>query len=49
MYALGVLRTLAFVIGVDMIRGALPPEQFRVAIAEARVAPEGAQNKSGAE
>lgn len=47
--ALGVRRTLAFVIGVDMIRGALPPEQFRVAIAKARIAPEGARNRSGAD
>ena len=47
--ALGVRRTPAFVIGVDMIRGALPPEQFRVAIAEARIAPEGARNRSGAD
>ena len=47
--ALGVRRTPAFVIGVDMIRGALPPEQFRAAIAEARTAPEGARNRSGAD
>ena len=37
------------VIGDDMIRGALPPEQFRAAIAEARIAPEGARNGSGAD
>ena len=33
--ALGVRGTPALVIGDDMIRGALPPDQFRVAIAEA--------------
>ena len=38
--ALGVRGTPAFVIGDGMIRGALPLEQFRAAIADARVAPE---------
>ena len=47
--ALGVRGTPALVIGDDMIRGALPPDQFRVAIAEARVASECARNKSGAD
>ena len=37
----GVRGTPAFVIGDGMIRGALPLEQFRAAIADARVAPEG--------
>ena len=32
-----------------MIRGALPLKQFRAAIADARVAPEGARNRSGAD
>ena len=45
--ALGVRGTPAFVIGDGMIRGALPLEQFRAAIADARVAPEGARNRSG--
>ena len=36
--ALGVRGTPAFVIGDGMIRGALPLEQFRAAIADARVA-----------
>ena len=36
--ALGVRGTPAFVIGDGMIRGALPVEQFRAAIADARVA-----------
>ena len=45
--ALGVRGTPAFVIGDDMIRGALPLEQFRAAIADAWVAPEGARNRSG--
>ena len=44
---LGVRGTSAFVIGDGMIRGALPQEQFRAAIAEARIAPEGARNRSG--
>ena len=47
--ALGVGGTPAFVTGVGMIRGALPLEQFRAAIADARVAPEGARNKSSAD
>ena len=47
--ALGVRGTPAFVIGDGMIRGALPQEQFRLAIAEARTAPEGARNRSGAD
>ena len=47
--ALGVRGTPAFVIGDRMIRGALPLEQFRAAIADARVAPEGARNRSGAD
>ena len=47
--ALGVRGTPAFVIGDDMIRGALPQQQFRAAIADARVAPEGARNRSGAD
>ena len=47
--ALGVGGTPAFVIGDGMIRGALPVEQFRAAIADARVAPEGARNRSGAD
>ena len=38
-----------FVIGDSMIRGALPLKQFRAAIADARVAPEGARNRSGAD
>ena len=46
--ALGVRGTPAFVIGDGMIRGALPLEQFRAAIADARVAPEVARNRSGA-
>ena len=46
---LGVRGTPAFVIGDGMIRGALPLEQFRAAIANARVAPEGGRNKSGAD
>ena len=46
---LGVRGTPAFVIGDGMIRGALPPELFRAAIAGARVAPEGARNRSGAD
>ena len=45
--ALGVRGTPAFVIGDDMIRGAPPLEQFRAAIADAWVAPEGARNRSG--
>ena len=45
--ALGVRGTPAFVIGDGMIRSALPLEQFRAAIADARVAPEGARNRSG--
>ena len=47
--ALGVQGTPAFVIGDGMIRGALPLEHFRAAIADARVAPEGARNRSGAD
>ena len=47
--ALGVRGTPAFVIGDGMIRGALPLKQFRAAIADARVAPEGARNRSGAD
>ena len=47
--ALGVGGTPAFVIGDGMIRGALTLEQFRAAIADARVAPEGARNRSGAD
>ena len=45
---LGVRGTPAFVIGDGMIRGALPLKQFRAAIADARVAPEGTRNRSGA-
>ena len=47
--ALGVRGTPAFVIGDGMIRGALPLEQFRAAIADERVAPEGTRNRSGAD
>ena len=47
--ALRVRGTPAFVIGDRMIRGALPLKQFRAAIADARVAPEGARNQSGAD
>ena len=47
--ALGVRGTPAFVIGDSMIWGALPLEQFRAAIADARVAPEGTRNRSGAD
>ena len=47
--ALGVRGTPAFAIGDGMIRGALPLEQFRAAIADARIAPEGARNRSGAD
>ena len=47
--ALGARGTPAFVIGDGMIRGALPLEQFRAAIANARVAPEGARIRSGAD
>ena len=43
--ALGVRGTPAFVIGDGMIRGALPLEQSRAAIADARIAPEGARNQ----
>ena len=46
---LGVRGTPAFVIGDGMIRGALPLEQFRAAIADTRIAPEGARNRSGAD
>ena len=46
--ALGVRGTAAFVIGDGMIRSALPQQQFRAAIADARVAPEGTRNRSGA-
>ena len=44
---LGVRGTPAFVIGDGMMRSALPQQQFRAAIADARVAPEGARNRSG--
>ena len=47
--ALGVGGTPPFVIGDGMIRRALPLEQFRAAIADARVAPEDRRNKSGAD
>ena len=47
--ALGVRGTPAFVIGDGMIQGALPLEQFRAAIADVRVAPDGARNRSGAD
>ena len=47
--ALRVRGTPAFVIGDSMIRGVLPPEQFRAAIADARIAPEGVRNRSGAD
>ena len=47
--ALGVRRAPVFVIGDDMIRGASPVEQFRAAIADARVASEGTRNRSGAD
>ena len=47
--ALGVRGTPAFVIGDGMIRGALPVEQFRAAIVNVRVAPEGARIRSGAD
>ena len=47
--ALSVRGTPAFVIGDGMIRGSLPLEQFRAAIADARVTPEGARNRSGAD
>ena len=47
--ALGVRGTPAFVIGDGMIRGALPLEQFRAAIADARVASEGGWNQRGAD
>ena len=47
--ALSARGTPAFVIGDGMIRGALPLEQFSAAIADARVAPEGARNRSGAD
>ena len=47
--ALGVRGTPAFVIGDGMIRGALPLEHFRAAIADARAAPEGTRNRSGAD
>ena len=43
--ALSVRGTPVLVIGDRMIRSALPLEQFRAAIADARVAPEGARNK----
>ena len=46
--ALVVRGTPAFVIGEGMIRGALPLEHFRAAIPDARAAPEGTRNKSGA-
>ena len=47
--ALGVRGTPAFVIGDGMVRGALPLEQFRAAIADARVASEGEWNQRGAD
>ena len=47
--ALGIRGTPAFVTGYGMIRGALPLEMFRAAVAHARVAPEGARNKSSAD
>ena len=47
--ALRVRGTPAFVIGDGMIRGALPLEQFRAAIADARVASEGEWNQRGAD
>ena len=47
--ALRVRGTPAFVIGDGMIRSALPRQQFRAAIGDARVAPEGARNRSGAD
>ena len=47
--ALRVRGTPAFVIGDRLIRGALPLKQFRAAIADSRVAPEGARNRSGAD
>ena len=46
---LGVRGMPAFVIGDGMIRRALPLEQFRAAIADARIAPEGTRNRSGAD
>ena len=46
--ALGVRGTPAFVIGDGMIRGALPLEQFRAAIADARVAPRVERRAEGA-
>ena len=46
---LGVRGTPAFVIGDGMIRGALPLKQFRAAIADAWVAPEGGWNQRGAD
>ena len=47
--ALRVRGTPAFVIGDGMIRCALPLEQFRAAITDAWVAPEGVRNWSGAD
>ena len=47
--ALGVRGTPAFVIGDSMIRGALPLQQSRAAIADARVASEGGRNQRGAD
>ena len=47
--ALRVRGTPAFVIGDGMIRGALPLEQFRAAIPDARVASEGGWNQRGAD
>ena len=46
---LGVRGTPAFVIGDGTIQGALPLEQFRAAIADARVASEGGWNQRGAD
>ena len=47
--ALGVRGTPAFVIGDGMIRSALPLQQSRAAIADARVASEGGRNQRGAD
>ena len=47
--ALGVGGTPAFVIANGMICSALPQQRFRAAIADARVTPEGARNRSGAD
>ena len=47
--ALGVRGTPAFVVGDRLIRDALPLKQFRAAIADAWVAPEGGWNQRGAD